>query len=121
MNKTQGNFICIRTINYIPSFRKIHNEVRSKCLILLYAQHLTDQRGLKLAELVELGNFNYKSVSVLLTRWINWRYIGYCSTPEGREYHILRRGRDWFDRWQEAMPLERYIRELEDIQGGGKG
>ena len=108
--------IRFKTINYVPTFRGKHNEVKSKCLLLLYNRYLDNQKGFKLAELVKMGGFNYKSLSVLLSRWIKWQYIGYRNCPGGREYRIRKRGRDWLESWQDIMPLERYISELENIQ-----
>jgi len=107
-------------VNYTPTFRGIHNSIRCKVWLLLYDRYLGKKRGLKLAELVKMGNFNYKSLTVLLSRWVRWRYLGARSRPGGREYSLRKRGRAWLDRWQSIMPLERYLAELENIQRGDK-
>ena len=110
------NAIYNKTINYVPTFHGKHNEIKAKCLFLLYHWYLNYKRGLALAELVKIGGFNYKSLSVLLSRWIKWRYIGYRNYRGGRVYYIRSRGRRWLERWKYIMPLDRYINELESIQ-----
>ena len=104
----------------MPSFRGKHNSTRCKAWLLLYDRYLGKKRGLKLRELALLTGISYKSLSVLLSRWIRWNYIGFRSRPRGREYSLRKRGRAWLDRWQSIMPLERYLAELENIQRGDK-
>lgn len=106
--------ITVRTLNYVPSFRGKHNSTRVKAWLILYDRY----RGLKLAELALLTGVSYKSLSVSLSRWIKWRYVGARSHPGGREYHILKRGRAWLERWRDTMPLDRYIQEIETHQKG---
>lgn len=108
----------IKTINFTPSFSGRHNEIRCKCWLLLYDRYLGKKRGLKLVELVQMGNFNYKSLTVLLSRWIRWRYVGARSRPGGREYSLRKRGRAWLQRWWDVLPLDRYIQEIETHQRG---
>ena len=112
--------ITVRTFNYVPSFRGKHNSTRCKAWLLLYDRYLGKKRGLKLRELALLTGISYKSLAVLLSRWIRWNYIGFRSRPRGREYSLRKRGRAWLDRWQPIMPLERYLAELENIQRGDK-
>lgn len=113
------NKIHIKTTTFIPTFVGKHNSIKAKCWLLLYDRCLGNQRGLKLAELAEMTGCSYKSLSVLLSRWIKWKYIGYCERKGGREYRLLRRGIAWIDRWHDTMPLADYIRELEDVQSRG--
>lgn len=105
--------VTIRELNYIPTFKGRHNSIRCKVWLILYDRYLGGNSGLKLNELVKSTGCNYKSLSVLVGRWIRWRYIGYNNYPGGREYHILKRGKDWIERWKNVMPLERYIKEIE--------
>lgn len=100
-------------MNYVPTFKAKHNKIKCMCWILLYDRYLAGKGGLKLPELVRIGNFNYYSLANSLTKWLKWGYIGYRTSTGGREYHIGKRGRDWIDRWRNVMPLKQYIRELE--------
>ena len=108
--------VTIRTINYTPTFRGKHNEVKCKCWLVLYNYYLNNEPGLRLIELVNQTGGNYKSISVLVGRWIHWGFIGYRSYPRGRVYHILKLGREWLNRWWDLMPLARYIEEIEEVQ-----
>jgi predicted transcriptional regulator len=105
-----------RTPNYVPSFRGKHNATRCKTWLVLYNCYLGHKRGLTLRELAQITGISYGSLSVCLVKWVKWRYIGYQPHPNGRQYCILKRGRDWLKRWQETMPLEKYIDEIEEHQ-----
>jgi hypothetical protein len=100
------------TPNYVPSFRGKHNATRCKAWLLLYDRFLGNKRDLSLKELSEITEIGYKSLSVCLVKWIRWRYIGFNNHQGGRRYHILKRGRDWLERWQDQMPLEAYLSEM---------
>jgi hypothetical protein len=104
------------TFNYVPSFKGKHNSTRCKAWLLLYDRLLAGKRGLTLRELALLSNVGYKSLSVSLTRWIKWRYVGYMSTPKGRIYRLRKRGKDWLERWWYIMPLQQYFEELKNVQ-----
>ena len=108
--------VTIRTINYTPTFRGKHNQVKCKCWLVLYNYYLNNEPGLRLIELVNQTGGNYKSISVLVGRWIHWGFIGYRSYPRGRVYHILKLGCEWLNRWWDLMPLARYIEEIEEVQ-----
>lgn len=113
------NRIHMKATTFIPTFNGRHNKIKAMCWLLLYDRYLGNQRGLKLAELAELTGFSYKSLSVLISRWLRWKFIGFPQRPGRREYHLLRRGIAWIDRWRDIMPLDDYIRELEEIQSRG--
>ena len=108
----------VRTFNYVPSFNGKHNATRCKAWLLLYDRLLGGKRGLKLRELSLLTGISYKSLSVSLSKWIKWRYVGYRSTPKGRIYRLRKRGKDWLERWWYTMPLQQYLEELENVQRG---
>jgi hypothetical protein len=72
-----------------------------------------------LAELAAMTGSSYSSLSVLVSRWTRWKYIGFRGRKGGREYILLARGRGWIERWHDVMPLTDYIRELEEIQSRG--
>jgi hypothetical protein len=109
-----------RKANFCPTFRGRHNAVKSKCLIVLYNRKFNGERGLTLSELTRATGSNYKSLSVLLKRWVGWRYVGYHQSKKGRVYDIRKRGVAWVDRWNNIMPTERYNAELEQISSRGK-
>jgi len=108
--------IGIRTPNYVPTFEGKHNSTRCRAWLVLYDRYLGNKRGLTLRELAFMTGISYKSLSVSLIKWIRWRYIGYQPHRGGRQYCILKRGRDWLQRWQDTMPLEQYIKEIEAHQ-----
>jgi len=98
-----------------PSFKGKHNAIKSKCFIILFNRQLANERGLTLSELARETGSNYKSLSVLIGRWIRWRYIGFRQYPGGRQYHLLKRGANWINRWKYVIPLKKYISELENM------
>jgi len=110
-----GRYI-VKEISYTPSFTGKHNEIKSKCWLILYDRYLENRPGLTLLGLVNAVGCSYKSLSVLLGRWIRWGFIGYRSRPGGREYHLNKTGRAWIDRWRYTMPLDQYIQEIEAWQ-----
>ena len=112
--------IIVRTPNYVPTFKGKHNSTRCKAWLVLYDRYLGHKRGLTLRELALTTGISYKSLSVSLVRWIGWRYIGYCTTPKGRIYRLRKRGKEWLERWWYIMPLQRYLKELENVQRDDK-
>ena len=108
--------IRVRTLNYVPSFSGLHNATRCKAWLVLYNHFLGNNRGLTLRELACITGISYKSLSVSLVKWVRWKYIGYQTHLGGRRYCILKRGRNWLERWRNVMPLERYIKEIEAQQ-----
>ena len=107
--------------SFVPTFVGKHNSTRCKAWLVLYDRYLGNKRGLTLRELAIVTGISYKSLSVSLSRWIRWRYVGYTTTPEGRIYHLGKRGKDWLERWWYTMPLQQYIEELEGIKIGVNG
>lgn len=100
---------------FTPSFEGIHNSMKSKAWLTLLDRRLANREGLTLAELsAAIPGSSYKSLSVLVGRWLRWKYIGYTNTTNGRRYHLLKKGEQWLSRWIEAgvLPLGRYIQEL---------
>jgi len=63
-----------KTLNLVPTFTGKHNEIRAKAWLLLLDNELAGKSGLKLSELVKIGNFDYKSLSVLLSRSLGHDY-----------------------------------------------
>lgn len=112
---SKGN-IRITGNSNVPTFRGIHNTVKAKCFMVLLDRRLQHLPGLTLSELASQTTGNYYSISVLLVRWIRWKYVGYTITPARRRYHILKRGQFWLDRHQDIMPLASLIAELEAQQ-----
>lgn len=108
----------VRTISNEPTFNGIHNATRCKAWLVLYDRYLGRKKGLTLRELALISGIGYHSLAVSLSRWIEWRYIGYRTTPKGRIYRIRKRGKEWLERWWYTMPLQRYIEELENVQRG---
>jgi hypothetical protein len=102
--------------SYKPSFRGLHNATRCKVWLVLYNRYLDGKRGLTLRELSEKSGVGYKCLSVCLVKWVRWHYVGYQSRPGGRRYCILKRGREWIERWKDIMPLERYLEELHGLK-----
>lgn len=108
--------IQVKKSNYMPTFEGKHNATRCKAWLVLYDRYLAGKSGLKLRELAKITGLSYKSLSVSLSKWVKWSYVGYRSRPGGREYWLRKRGRRWIDRWQNIMPLDRYIGELENAE-----
>jgi hypothetical protein len=109
------NDIRLRVITYTPTFVGKHNGTRCKAWLTLYDRYLGHKRGLTLKELASTTGISYGSLAVSLCKWKKWRYVGYEPHPGGRRYHILSRGRNWLDRWQDTMPLKRYLNDLEKV------
>ena len=102
--------------NYVPTFSGKHNSTRCKAWLVLYDCYLGRRRGLLLRELAQKTGISYKSLSVSITKWIRWRYVGFHLTGAGRAYKLNKRGRDWLERWWYTMPLQQYFSEIESIQ-----
>jgi hypothetical protein len=102
----------IRTINYVVSFLGKHNRTRCLAWLVLYDNYLGHKGGLTLRELTRLTGISYGSLSVSIVKWVRWRYIGYEPRKGGRRYYILKRGRDWIERWKGTMPLNMYLEEI---------
>ena len=109
--------VTVRTLNYTPSFKGRHNEVRSKSWLVLYNRHLaTESRGLTARELAEHAGVSLPTLYVLLGRWCRWRYVLRDDNTEKITWKIASRGRKWLDRWSDTMPLARYLQEIEAHQ-----
>ena len=103
---------------YEPTFRGLHNHSRCLAWLTLYDCYIHRKRGLSLQELVSRTGLPYGSLASQLSRWVRWRYIGYRTTPKGRRYRLRKRAVRWLIRWQDVMPIQQYINELEDVQRG---
>ena len=104
-------------LNCPPSFRGRHNEVRSKCWLVLLDRYLAgDRRGLSARELAEHTGVSVSTLYVLLGRWYRWCYVLRNDHTEPVTWKIASRGRRWLDRWHEVMPLTRYLEEIESHQ-----
>ena len=108
--------IRLKETNYTPSFEGRHNAVKVKVWLILYDAKLGGKPDKTLRELNTLTGCDYKSLSTLLTRWIKWKYVGFHNYPGGRKYYLLKRGVDWLLRWDDTMPIQRYISEIEQHQ-----
>jgi hypothetical protein len=105
--------------DYVPSFNGKHNAPRCKVWLVLYDRYLCKKRGLTLRDISRISGVGYKCLSVCLVKWVKWHYVGYQPHAGGRRYHILKRGREWIDRWRFVMPMERYTAENEEYQVQG--
>jgi len=99
-----------------PSFVGKHNHVRTRTWLLLFDRRLARGRGLMLRELALQSGTDYKSLSVLLGRWVRWGYVGYRTTPKGRIYYLLNRGERWLQRWWHLAPIEMCLAELGHVR-----
>ena len=97
----------------VPTFFGRHNRTRCLAWLCLYDCHLARQPGLRLRELADVTGISYKSLSVCLTKWIRWQYVGFRPRKGGRTYYLRARGIKWVDRWQYDMPYQQYRGELE--------
>ena len=113
----------IRTISYRVSFEGNHNELRSKCLLVLYDRYLggKQRQGLTVRELAERAGVNLSSVKVKIMLWCKWKYLlGYRTSPY--TFRIAARGRKWIDRHRcRGMPFDRYMQEIEGADNGSTG
>lgn len=108
----------VRSVSFSPTFRGRHNEIKCKAWLLLYDRQLSGSGSVTLSELTKLIGANYHSLAVLLKRWVNWKFLGVAINKEGHRCYFLRpRGVRWIQRHLFVMPVERYIEELEAIQG----
>lgn len=118
--------VTVKTKHYTPSFKGIHNAVRSKAWLVLLDHQLSGEPGLTLHQLsAEIGT-SYHSLAVLLNKWTGYRRrkpVGYHTIHRAgygniKIYRLLKPGRKWLDRWiQEGeLPIERYLSELEQVR-----
>ena len=107
----------IRVITYKePSFRGLHNSVKTKILLILYREQLSGNSGLKPHEIAsKAGLKSVNSVTVLLRRLKKWLYV---SQPRPFIYKLATKGEEWLKRWVEkgVLPLDKYIAEIESNQ-----
>ena len=112
----------IRTISYRVSFEGRHNELRSKCLLVLYDRHLGKKtKGLTVRELAQQAGVNLFSVKSKIMLWCKWKYLlGYKTDPY--TFKIAERGRKWIDRHRgRGMPFDRYLQEIEKVNNQEQG
>ena len=102
----------VRQQNFKATFNGRHNYTKAKVLLFLYERYLTKQPDISLKDLSTHTRTGYKNLSSLITRWLQWQYIGYRSTPHGRVYRINLKGRQWCDRWYFSIPITAIERDL---------
>ncbi len=79
---------------HFATFRGRHNLVKVRVFVLLALTVGEQHRGLSLSQITALSHENYRSLAVLLPRWVRWRYIGRCLYKGETiySYYLLRRG-----------------------------
>ncbi len=95
-----------------PSFNGRHNEVKSKCFLVLYNSRLGHGGSYTAKQLASLAGVSYYSLLTLLNRWELWGYVLRRGLRDSK-WRISARGIAWLERWQHDMPLERYYSEIE--------
>ena len=106
---------------YPPTFNGRHNELKCKVLIILYEAYLSDLNSkgkwLTSKQIYELSGVNYQSLLTRLPLYHRWKYILCPKIKYGfKRYAISKAGREYFDKYKEAMPLDRYMRDIEAWQ-----
>ena len=106
---------------YPPTFNGRHNELKCKVLYILYEMYKADPYGagrwLTAKQIHRLSGVNYRSLLTRLPLYHHWKYILCPKHRYGfKRYAIGKAGRKYFDKYKNAMPLSRYIREIEAWQ-----
>lgn len=82
-------------IQFTPIIRPGHNDVKVKAWATLYNYRKT---GLTLAELAERGKLSYKSLSVMLRRWISRGYV-WARGKYSKTYFLKAKGVRYLAKW----------------------
>jgi hypothetical protein len=98
----------------IATFRGKHNALKGKTYLFL-AQQRNSGRWFTARELHLILGLPLHSLRTHLKRWYDWGRI--LRRQRGvYEYRIALKGKDWLERWQMFMPLERWFEEIEAWQ-----
>ncbi len=103
----------LKRINFIPSFKGLHNRSKSKAwLMLLEARLAGSKGGLTTNQLSSCIGVSCGSLASLLIHWYRWHYV-LCYRDTGVcRWLLATRGKRWLLRHYLSMPLSEYASEM---------
>lgn len=99
--------------SYQPSFKRPHNEIKTRCLVVLYyMQKAGESRRLTARQLADRARVKLDTLRVLLIRWNRWGYVTADRTGSAIRYGLGANGYKWIGKWQDLIRKQPYMKEI---------